>query len=181
MQFLYFYYVTRSCPDCFSSWGLYILFLSFFLFFFFIVLVSGQKHPAQSEGKKNFFFPSFFHLVMIRFFHYASLFSVTKLTIQTIPPSDKSFASYYVWNLVSNFVTVLSCKHRSVNPDGTDGPCFCALLLSDATNDVALILHSRPKTAEGMKDVLKNINSKRISLENSYYIIGSKVYEYLIL
>lgn len=61
---------------------------------------------------------------MIWFFHYPYCFSVTELTIQTVLPSDKSFAFYYLWNLVSKFVTTLSCKHRSVMTDGTNWDFF---------------------------------------------------------
>lgn len=104
MPFLYFYYITSSFLTVLAM----VVFVSS-LFSCFLP-VSRWGKTSSSIWRKIQFFSWFFHLVMTWFSY---CFSVTELTMQTVLPSDKSLAFYYLWNLVSKFVTTLSWKHRS--------------------------------------------------------------------
>lgn len=119
MPFLYFYYITSSFLTVLAM----VVFVSS-LFSCFLP-VSRWGKTSSPIWRKILFFSWFFHLVMTWFSY---CFSVTELTMQTVLPSDKSLAFYYLWNLVSKFVTTLSWKHRSVMTDGTNRDFF----LSDA-------------------------------------------------
>lgn len=152
MPFLSFYYITSSFLTVLAM----VVFVSS-LFSCFLP-VSRWGKTSSSIWRKIQFFSWFFHLVMTWFSY---CFSVTELTMQTVLPSDKSLAFYYLWNLVSKFVTTLSWKHRSVMTDGTNRDFFCPMQQLNF-EDVTLILHSRPRRAglDWMKDDLKDVNCK---------------------